>query len=458
MAIDADLILRLQSRTPRYTSYPTAPVWRSDIPPSAESVSLSKARSPASVYIHLPFCEEQCSFCACNMVVAGRREAGRRYLKALDRQLSALPLPRAQHDVLRVHLGGGTPTWFNPEELSALCAMIRRRFSLVEGGEVDVEVDPEITTDEQIDALAALGVTRISMGVQSFDHGVLEAVGRPQRADRIGAILERARKLGMKGLNIDLMYGLPRQDADVFARDLDATIALAPDRLAVFGYAHVPWLKPHQKRLEAYGLQTSEQRLELFLMTHDRLRAAGYLPVGFDHFAKADDDLAKAAQEGRLHRNFMGYTTLPDVDVIGLGMSAITELHAGYFQQKTKLAAWWKAAEAGKSTLEKGLLFTEEDRLRKDVIHRIMCNMVVDWTAVASRWKIDPLDHFADGIAELKPLVDLGLVELTPDRLLVTEDGRLLVRRIASAFDAYLPHGDGDKTVTEAKLRFSQLV
>lgn len=458
MALDADLILRLQSRTPRYTSYPTAPAWRTDIPPSAEAVSLSKARSPASVYIHLPFCAEQCSFCACNMVVAGRRQAGRRYLNALDRQISALPLPHAQHDVLRIHLGGGTPTWFTPEELTMLCTMVRRRFSLVEGGEVDVEVDPEITTDPQIDALAALGVTRISMGVQSFDPGVLEAVGRPQRADRIAAILDRARKLGMKGLNIDLMYGLPRQDAEVFARDLDTTIALQPDRLAVFGYAHVPWLKPHQKRLEAYGLPTTAERLELFLMAQERLRAAGYQPVGFDHFARPEDSLAEAARRGRLHRNFMGYTTLPDVDVIGLGMSAISELHTGYFQQKTRLSTWWKAVEAGKPTLEKGILFTHEDRLRKDIIHRIMCNLAVDWTDVATRWNIDPLDHFADALAELRRLADFGLVELSPERLAVTEDGRLLVRRIASAFDAYLPHGDGTQARTGGGPRFSQLV
>lgn len=458
MSLSPDQILKLQARTPRYTSYPTAPVWRSDIPPQVEAEALGRVSSPASVYVHLPFCAEQCSFCACHQVVSGRREAGDRYLHALARQIETLPLPQEPVTVERIHLGGGTPTWYGDEDLDTLLTALRRRLRFPgpdeQGhGELDVEVDPEITTDAQVDGLAHLGATRISMGVQSFDPGVLEAVGRPQRSERIGAILERAHSHGMRGLNMDLMYGLPRQLPEVFARDLDQTIALKPDRLAIFGYAHVPWLKPHQKRLEAYGLPSAELRLELFYMAHERMRAAGYVPIGFDHFARPQDELAIAAREGRLHRNFMGYTTRPDLELVGLGMSAISDLKDSYFQQLTKLGDWWKAAEQGQPTLEKALLLSPEDKLRRDVINRIMCNLSIRWADVAARWGIDPKEHFALAWERLKPLQDLGLCTMTDEALEVTEDGRVLVRNIASAFDAYLA-APGEQTSP----RFSQAI
>lgn len=458
MSLSPDQILALQGRAPRYTSYPTAPMWRSGLSDAAWSEAIRTVRQPASVYVHLPFCAEQCSFCACNQVVAGRREAGRRYLRALERHVSRLPLARPQIEVQRIHLGGGTPTWYTAEELAMLMGILARRFRLVEGGELDVEVDPEITTDDQIDALAALGVTRLSMGVQSFDAGVLDAVGRPQRAERIGAILERGRKHGMKGLNIDLMYGLPRQDEEVFARDLARTIELGPDRLAVFGYAHVPWLKPHQKRLDAYPMPGDEQRLRLFLMAQEQLQAAGYQAIGFDHFAKPDDELAVAAREGNLHRNFMGYTTLPDVDLIGIGMSAISETQDTFFQEHSNLAKWWKAVEDGQSTREKGMVLSREDRLRKDLIGQLMCNLRIDWTSFGRKWQLDPAEHFADELHELDGMEDMGLIRRTSSALEVTIDGRLLVRKVASTFDAYLRVHRQPRQSTEVLPRFSQLV
>ncbi|MCB9781206.1 MAG: oxygen-independent coproporphyrinogen III oxidase [Alphaproteobacteria bacterium] len=441
--LDAATLLRLSARSPRYTSYPTAPAWSADVDPAALTAGMRRIHAPASVYVHVPFCAEQCSFCACNQVVAGRRDAGDRYLDAIERQLMGLPLPADTLAVQRIHLGGGTPTWLDDRQLTRLLATLDRRFRREPGAELSAEVDPEITTDGQVELLAGLGATRLSMGVQSFDPAVLEAVGRPQRAERIGAILRRARALGMTGLNIDLMYGLPRQDRRAFQADLDRTIALAPDRLAIFGYAHVPWLKPHQKRLEPYGLQSADDRLELFLLAHDRLRAAGYVPIGFDHFARPDDALAKAAEAGRLHRNFMGYTTLPEVELIGLGMSAITELRGAFFQQESKLSRWWRAVEEGPERgsvgpIEKGILLTRDDRIRQDVIRRIMCSLQVDWVEVASRWGIDPEAYFADDLARLAPLEALGIVRREPTRLFVPERGRLVVRNVAMAFDAWL--------------------
>lgn len=438
MELSPELLPLIQARTPRYTSYPTAPVWSDAVDPADQDACLAQVAEPASVYVHLPFCAEQCSFCACNQVVSGRRQAGDRYIAALGRQIAGLGLPKGRLRVQRIHLGGGTPTWHTSEELAELLTLLRSRFDLGEDGELDVEADPEITTDEQVDALAQLGATRISMGVQSFDDGVLEAVGRPQRAERIGAILSRARSHGMRGLNIDLMYGLPRQDPEVFGRDLDQVIALAPDRLAIFGYAHVPWLKPHQKRLENYGLSSSDTRLELFLMAHRRLAQAGYVAIGFDHFAKPGDELTVAAQAGTLHRNFMGYTTLPDVELIGLGMSAISEFRGGYFQQTAHLSRWWKAVEADQPAIEKGMLLSRDDQLRQALIRGIMCNLRLSWQAVAQRWSIDPLLYLADDLVRLQPMVDLGLVEIDDVGLQVTERGRMLVRNIAATFDAYL--------------------
>ncbi len=451
--LSPDLLPLIEARTPRYTSYPTAPVWTAAVTEADFRAAVAALRPPAAVYVHLPFCAEQCNFCACNQVVAGRRQAGERYLDALERQIAALPLPQDPLPIQRIHLGGGTPTWHTVEELRRLLGLLRARFQLVHGADVDVEADPEITTDEQVDALAELGATRISMGVQSFDPGVLEAVGRPQRAERIGAILGRARAHGMRGLNIDLMYGLPRQDLRVFGRDLDQVIELRPDRLAIFGYAHVPWLKPHQKRLEAYGLSEGPLRLQLFLLAHERLRAAGYEPVGFDHFALPGDELAQAARERRLHRNFMGYTTRRGVELLGLGTSAISEFQGAYFQQTSHLAHWWKAIESGAPSLEKGILLSEDDKLRQELIRDLMCNLRLDWAEVGARWGIDPTRHLAAELARLEPLRARGLVELDDDGLRVTEEGRLLVRNIAAAFDAWL-----HRPAAEAGPRFSVAV
>ena len=451
MTLSYDTLLRLSERIPRYTSYPTAPSWRVDLRPEDEAARQARLPAPASVYVHIPFCVEQCSFCACNQVVAGRRDAATRYLNALDVQLRGLPLPAETHPIVRMAWGGGTPTWLSPEELTRLHRLLTRRLVPIDGAELDVELDPEITSAEQLQVLAGLGATRVSMGVQSFDAGVLEAVGRPQRAERVAAVLSEARALGMRGLNIDLMYGLPRQGLAVFAQDLAETIRLNPDRIAVFGYAHVPWLKPHQRRLDAFPRPEGEERLQLFLLAHETLRAAGYEPIGFDHFARPDDALAEAARERRLHRNFMGYTTRPDLEQLGLGVSAISEHHDAWFQQTSKLSTWWRQAEAGLPTLERGALLTPEDQLRKHIINQIMCNLALDFEELAARFDLDAPIDLAPELASLAPLEALGLVQVTPWGLQVTEAGRLVVRNVAAAFDPGL-------AAPQRAPRFSQAV
>ncbi len=450
-----EILLKFSTRGPRYTSYPTAPHWREDYPVEAFHAALGRLREPCEVYVHIPFCREQCTFCGCTMAVAGRREAGTRYLDALERQVDELPLPRDTVAVARIHLGGGTPTWLSPAEMERLYGILFRRFRPVEGAELSVEADPEVTTDEHVHVLRALGVNRLSLGVQSFDPVVLAAVNRPQEQARIHHVLELARSLGMRSANLDLIYGLPHQDEASFADTIRRTLEMRPDRLAIFGYAHVPWLKPHQKRIPADALPTPLQRVGLFLLAHRMLTEAGYEAIGMDHFALPDDELAVARRAGALHRNFMGYTTRPDLDMVGLGMSAISEFEDAYVQQKARLSRWWKAVETGASPVEKGIALTREDRLRRDVINRIMCNLVLPWKPVAERWDIDPAEHFADELARLAELERDGLVTLDADALRVTEFGRLLVRNVAMIFDTWLGRRDGRGS---AGPRYSQTV
>lgn len=433
----AALLSRYSRAGPRYTSYPTAPLWTSDFPESAYHDALRRLRQPASVYVHVPFCVEQCTFCGCNMVVARRQDAGDRYLDALARRLDALPLPDTV-DVARIHLGGGTPTWLDERQLERLYSILFARFRPIPGAELSVEADPEVTRDEVVHALAALGVNRLSMGVQSFDPVVLAAVNRPQQHTRVAALVDLCRALGMRSLNLDLMYGLPYQTLGSFEDTLHKTLEMRPDRLAVFGYAHVPWLKPHQKRIPVEHLPGPVARMDLFLLATALLTESGYQAIGLDHFAVVDDELAVAQREERLHRNFMGYTTRPDLELIGLGMSAISELDGVYAQERSHLAGWWHAVERGEPVLEKGCLLTAEDRLRRDVIFGLMCNLSLKKAAVEARHGVAFDEHFHDELERLGPLADEGLVELRPDRVVVTPLGRLLVRNVAMVFDPSL--------------------
>lgn len=450
--LSPELLLRHSRPGPRYTSYPTVPHWTHDVGDAEFAARLPRAGGPTSVYVHVPFCKEQCSFCGCNMVVAGRREPGTRSLDALARQVAALPLEAEQVPVQRIHLGGGTPTWHTPEELERLFAILATRFRPVPGAEISVEADPEVTTDEQVRTLAALGVNRLSMGVQSFDPEVLAGVNRPQRSHRVFEIMDLARSLGMHSLNLDLMYGLPRQTPDRFAATLATTLKMRPDRLAIFGYAHVPWLKAHQKKIDAAALPGPVDRVALFLLAHRLLTGAGYQAIGMDHFALVDDGLSRAQRAGDLHRNFMGYTTQPGGRLVGLGMSAISELPDLYVQQHSKLSTWWKAVEAGAPVQERGIVLTAEDQLRRDLINALMCNFRVDLAAFGQAHGLDFQEHFALELSELGPLIEDGLLEHKDGLLEVPLRGRLLVRNVAMVFDPWL------RAPAAAGPRFSQTV
>lgn len=447
MTPSPELLLRLDRPGPRYTSYPTVPSWTEGFTDADLDRAIAETEGPLQVYAHVPFCREQCWFCGCNQVVSARPSAGDRYLDALQRELEGLPLA-APVPVRRIHLGGGTPTWLSRAQLDRLFGLLFDRFRPLEGAELSVEVDPEVTSDDQLDQLAGFGVNRISVGVQSTDPRVLAAINRPQSTGRIRQAMDRARSHGMRGLNVDLVYGLPFQDRHNLATTLDDILALAPDRLAIYSYAHVPWLKAHQRRIDEASLPGPVDKMGLFLQARDRLLEAGFVEVGMDHFARPDDELAVAAAERRLHRNFMGYTTLPDVPLLGLGVSAISELGGTYAQLQHHLGTWYRAVERREHPrVARGIRLDAEDRLRKDVIGALMCNFEVVKAAIEERHGVSFDRHFGPALASLAPLVDDGLVALAPDRVTVTPLGRFLVRNVAMAFDHRLGDGRFSRTV-----------
>ncbi len=414
-------LVRWDRPAPRYTSYPTVPAWE-EIAPGVVESALGRIREPAQVYVHVPFCEQACLYCGCNMVEARLQAAGDRYLDALFRRLTALPLPGERLAVRRIHLGGGTPTWLSHAQLARLHALLLTRFELTDAAELSVEADPMVTDQPQLELLAALGFSRVSFGIQSLDPRVLQAVQRTQDPRRIGELILRARSLGMR-VNLDLMVGLPHQDAGSVCETLDRVLDWAPDRIALFGYAHVPWLKPLQRRLPAHALPNAPERVRAFLAAGQVLAGCGYVPIGLDHFALPGDDLVGH----RLHRNFMGYTTLADVDLIGLGMSAISDVAGVYWQQPSKLARWL----AGDPPV-RGHVLSDEDLERRAVINSLMCNL-----EVARDGDFDQL--YADEIRSLGPLADAGILALEPHRIDVRE--RLLVRLAARVFDIHAGAG-----------------
>lgn len=422
-------LLRLTRAGPRYTSYPTVPQWRTDFSDEEVDAGLCEVEGPVSVYVHVPFCKEQCWFCGCNQVVSRRQSAGDRYLDALQVQIEGLKLSSRRVPAQRVHLGGGTPTWLDSFQLGRLFGLLRQRFDILPGAEISVEADPDVTSDEQVGELLDLGVNRLSLGVQSFDPVVLRAINRPQDGQRVHGIMARCQQAGLRGLNIDLIYGLPHQTRTRFGRTLDEVIAIRPDRLAIYSYAHVPWMRPHQRRIDADALPDPHGRMTLYLDALERLSGAGYIPIGMDHFALPGDELVVAQRSGQLHRNFMGYTTVAGSDLIGLGVSAISELGDLYAQQQTHLGAWYRAIETDAPITQRGIRLTEEDRQRREIIRRLMCDFALPMSLA---------ERFPDALEALTALEADGLVTNDGDALTVMPIGRLLIRNIAMAFDGHL--------------------
>ena len=438
---DAELISRYHGRVPRYTSYPTAPHFHPGI--GAEIYAQWLAELPAdaaiSLYIHIPFCDRLCLYCGCNTSVVRNDRPKRAYAVQLSRELDLLAdLIGRRATVTQVHWGGGTPTAMPGDCLTGIMDHVRKRFHLHEDAEVAIEIDPTTLTLDCLDALRLMGVNRASLGVQDFDDQVQEAIGRHQSYEETEAAATALRALGVTSLNLDLIYGLPYQTAESVARTARQALALGADRAAVFGYAHVPWMKKHQKLIPEAALPGAEARLAQERMIRQVLEnEGGYVPVGLDHYALPGDAMAVAMRNKALHRNFQGYTTDATPVLLGLGASSIGALPQGYVQNATGVPAYEAAINEGQLPVARGVALTPDDRLRRAVIERIMCDLELDIPALAKAMGADPAPLLKDA-APLSGFAADGLVEWDGARVTVTERGRPFVRNVAALFDVYL--------------------
>jgi len=461
-----ELLARLDTNGPRYTSYPTADRFHAGFGADAYRQALERraalarvnAAPPLALYVHIPFCESVCYYCACNKIVTRHHERALPYLDTLEREIAlhaaALGAPQR---VTQLHFGGGTPTYLSDAELSRLAATLRAAFDITPDAECSIEVDPRTANPERLAHLRALGFNRISFGVQDFDPEVQEAVHRVQPFEQVAALMASARELGFVSINVDLIYGLPRQTPERFARTIARVIDIAPDRIALYGYAHLPERFKPQRRIDAALLPTGAARLAMLAQAIDAFGAAGYDYIGMDHFARADDALARAKREGKLHRNFQGYTTQPECDLLGLGVSAIGRVGTTFAQNAKTIEAYSAAVDAGRFATERGLALGADDLLRQRVVMDLMCRGRLDLAAVGAEFGLDDAArHFAPDLARLAPLAEHGLVRVTPDAVQVTEAGWYVVRAVAMAFDRHLHEARAAREVPIQ--RFSRIV
>ncbi len=459
------LLEKLSGPGPRYTSYPTAPAWSDDFGAAQADAAVARAAErvgePLAVYVHVPFCEKQCLFCGCTVdIQAGRwRESkGDAFLDALDSEAARLCQAFGGHrPAAQIHLGGGTPTWLSPDQLGRLMAAVTAAFPPIDGAELSVEVDPRVTTPDHVAALSEMGFRRVSLGVQDTNDGVQEAIHRGQTLQQTADLIETLRGAGVDGVNLDLIYGLPRQTLSTWTATLDAVAEWRPDRLAVYGYAHVPWLKSFQRVLEDRDLPDAALRTSLFAAACEHLNAGGYQLIGLDHFALPGDALARGLEDGSLHRNFMGYTTMRADDMVALGPSAISDLGGCYLQNQRETHAWAEDALAGRPATTRGHLRSPDDDVRRAAIGDLMCRMALDLDDLEERFGVTDLgERFAGAWQALCGLEADGLCTVTERRVTVEPAGRLFLRHLAMPFDAYLESTTPDRQGQEQAGRFSQ--
>lgn len=436
---DQQLVEKYSGSGPRYTSYPTAPEFSETFRAADfEQAATRYPHRPLSLYVHIPFCHKLCYFCGCNKIVTRQRQKADRYLNALAQEIACRAPLFAGRRVTQLHWGGDTPTFLDGAQISRLMALLRHHFAITDDAEMSIEIDPREIAPATIDHLRTEGFNRLSIGIQDFDRAVQARINRIQDEAAIGALVKRAREQGFRSVSFDLIYGLPLQSAERFALTLQRVIALAPDRLSLFSYAHMPALFAAQRKIKAADLPDGAQKLLILQQSIATLTAAGYRFIGMDHFARPDDDLAIAQRSGLLHRNFQGYTTHGESDLLGLGVSAISMLGDSYAQNRKALNEWYAGVEQQGSALWRGLTLTEDDRLRREVIKQLICNFTLDFAAVEAQWPIVFEDYFADDLAQLAPLVAEGLVCYERRRITATGRGRLLIRSVCMCFDRYL--------------------
>lgn len=441
---------------PRYTSYPTAPEFHEGFTcKHYEKILKNQDRTrPLSLYFHLPFCRSACYFCGCNVVFTSKEDKKERYIEYLAKELEILSrFLDTSRDVLQLHFGGGTPTFFDDEQLSKIIKLIKKYFkNFRNDAEISCEIDPRFLTQKQLDVLVGNGFNRISYGVQDFNEDIQKVIHRIQPFELTKRSVEMARNGGLKSINIDLIYGLPYQNLQTFKTTLELSLKLNPDRLAVFNYAHVPWMKKTMRKFDETTLPNPNEKLNIMKYTIDFLTTNGYKMIGMDHFAKPEDELFEAIEKGELHRNFQGYTTKGGADLIGIGLTSIGEGESHYVQNFKEMKEYEHALDNGTLPVQRGVELSFDDRLRKAVIMELMSNFKLDILAIEKRFEIDFFDYFHDAIKMLEEFEREGLVSIDKKSLHVNQTGTLLIRNISMPFDAYL------HKIPEDKRRFSKTV
>jgi oxygen-independent coproporphyrinogen-3 oxidase len=441
--MDAETVAAYDRPVPRYTSYPTAAQFDKSVGPAQHAAWLAGLEArPAAFYLHVPFCKQLCFYCACHTGAVRRPDTLEDYARALVRELEQVAQAAPDVAIGSVQWGGGTPSQLGPARLVTVGRRLATLFDMCSGREMSMEVDPRFCDDELVAAMAALGVTRASLGVQDFDLAVQQAINRLQSPEVTASAIERLRRAGIRHINVDLVYGLPRQTLDTLACTLDAAVALEADRFAVFGYAHVPWMKPRQLLIDAETLPGTTERAAMADLVEQRLVGAGYVKIGLDHYAKPADALARAAAAHRLRRNFQGYVADETPWVVGIGASAISCLPAGYTQNAAQTAPYMAAIAQGRLATVRGIAWTAADRLRGDIISELMCHFEVDVADVCRRHDA-PMQPLLSDVPKLASLIGDGLASMDGTRLVITDRGRPLVRSVCAAFDRHYTGAEG---------------
>ena len=459
VVVSDDLLRRYDVSGPRYTSYPTADrfveAFRAD--DYAQALRLRRGATaamalPLSLYVHIPFCESLCYYCACNKIITKHHEKSAEYLRYLSREVDLHVAQIGQgQSVSQLHLGGGSPTFLTDDELTELMAMLQRNFRFVPGGEYSIEIDPRTVDAKRLDTLAALGFNRLSFGVQDFDPAVQKAVHRVQPVEQVFELVAAARARGFESINVDLIYGLPQQSPESFDRTLAQVVALRPDRIALYAYAHLPERFKPQRRIITLELPSGGAKISMLSQSLRAFAQASYVYVGMDHFALPDDSLAVAKRQGRLHRNFQGYSTQPDCDLIALGVSSIGRIGATYSQNAKTLDEYYDALDHGRFPVVRGLALSRDDLVRRAVVMALMCQGELQFESIDLSYLIDFRTYFAAELQSLVALQEQGLVEVTTAGIEVTEKGWFFVRAVAMVFDRYL---QADQT----RARFSKII
>lgn len=443
VSISRELLDQYNRPGPRYTSYPTVPFWRADFGEADYRQALStlaeRYHETLSIYVHLPFCASRCHYCGCNATVTNRSSVVDAYLDRVQREIElVLDLIGPKHRVVQLHWGGGTPNFLTSPQLTRLYRLLEDAFAINPSGEISIEIDPRIATWERLETIRTLGFNRISLGIQDFEPAVQEAIGRIQPEALTRQIYEMCRKLQFESVNFDLVYGLPGQTRATFSHTLHEVIELGPDRVACFSYAHLPDARHNQRQVDTTNMPDHYEKFDQFLLAIDTFAEAGYDWVGMDHFARSDDELAVAARERRLHRNFMGYTIKPAPHMLAFGMSAIGDLADCFVQNDAKLGSYQKTLDAGHLPVVRGMRRNADDTLRRTVILHLMCNLELPYKLTVADFGVDVRDVLGEELERLTPYEAEGFLTLEPERITITTLGRFFIRNICMELDTYL--------------------